>query len=130
MDERVLVSDLQSGHPPVLHVRVIAVADVHAPPAAQLAFVAMVEPLQAMEVVQVPARRGVLAVDLQRVERLVTARIARRFEERERAVLEPAEECTRVVDADRLDAAGERMLALLDERLGHRRDAGERTVQP
>src|SRR5688572_21403599 len=39
MDERVLVADLQPRHPPVLHVRVIAVGDVDRSPAAQDSFV-------------------------------------------------------------------------------------------
>ena len=43
-------------------------------------FVAVVEVLQAVQVVQVPDDRGVLAVDLERVERLVAAGVAGRFE--------------------------------------------------
>ena len=54
MDEGVFVADLQPGHPPVLHVRMVAIGDVDAAPAAQAAFVAMIEILQAMQVVQVP----------------------------------------------------------------------------
>ena len=86
------------------------------------AFVAMIEPLQAMQIVQVPARRRVLAVDLERVERLVAARVARRLEQRQRSVLEPAQERARIVDPDRLDLSGQRVRALLDEGLGHRGD--------
>ncbi len=71
-----------------------------------------------------------LAVDFERVERLVPARVARRLERRERSVLEPAQERARVVDPDGLDLAGQVVLALLDERLGHRRDLGDRAVQP
>ena len=37
MDERVLVADLQARHPPVLHVRMVAVGDVDAAPAAHAA---------------------------------------------------------------------------------------------
>ena len=87
------------------------------------AFVAVVEVLKAVQVVQVPGDRGVLAVDLERVERLVAAGVAGRFEDRERAVVEAAEEGTGIVDPDRLDLAGQGVLALLDEGLGHRRDA-------
>src|ERR1051325_7152133 len=43
VDEAVFVTDLQAGHPPVLHVRMIAVADVDAAPAAHAAFDAVVE---------------------------------------------------------------------------------------
>src|SRR5262245_60395489 len=91
VDERVLVADLQAGHPPVLHIRMIAVGDVDAAPAAQLPLVSMVEPLEPVEIVEIPSRRGVLAVDLERVERLVPARVPRRLEERERSVLEACE---------------------------------------
>ncbi len=61
----------------------------------------MVEVLQAVQVVQVPVDRGMLAVDLERVERLVAAGVAGRFEQPERAVVEVAEERAGVVDADR-----------------------------
>ena len=55
MDEGVFVADLQARHPPVLHVGLIAVGDVDRLPAAELPFVAMVEVLQPMQVVQIPA---------------------------------------------------------------------------
>ena len=83
VNERVLVADLKAGHPPTLHVRLVAVGDVHAPPASDLPLVLVIEPLQPMQVVKVPARRRVLTVDLQRVERLVPARVARGFEDGE-----------------------------------------------
>src|SRR6202012_433566 len=35
VDERVLIANLQARHPPVLHIRMIAVRNVHALPAAQ-----------------------------------------------------------------------------------------------
>ena len=56
MDEGVLVADLQAGHPPVLHIRMIAIGDVDAAPAAQPAFVAMIEILQPVQIVQIPRR--------------------------------------------------------------------------
>ena len=49
---------------------------------------------------------------------------------RQRAVREPAQERAGIVDADRLDLAGQGVLPLLDEGLGHRRDFGDRAVQP
>src|SRR5688572_2429318 len=55
VDERVLVADLQAGHPPVLHVGLIAVGDVDAAPAADAALVVVIEVLQPVQVVQVPA---------------------------------------------------------------------------
>src|SRR4051812_8781679 len=83
-----------------------------------------------MEVVKVPLDRGLLAVDLEGVECLVPAGVAGRLEQTERAVLEPAEERAGVVDADWLDLARKVVLALLDERLGHRRNGGDAPVQP
>ena len=83
----------------------LAIGDVQAAPSAQLAFVAMIEVLQPMQVVQVPHDRRVLAVDLERVQRLVSARVARRLEGGERAVVEARQEQAGVVDPDRLDLA-------------------------
>ena len=67
MDESVLVTDAQAGHPPFVHVRHVAVGDVHAAPAAGGRLVAVIEKLKAVQVMQIPADRGVGAVDLQRV---------------------------------------------------------------
>jgi hypothetical protein len=50
------------------------------PPAADDRIVAVVEVAQPVQVVQVPGDRGVLAVDLERVERLVAAGVAGGFE--------------------------------------------------
>ena len=63
--------------------------------------------------------RGVFAVDFEGVQRLVAAGVAGGFEVGQRAVREAAEEGAGIVDADLLDLAGEVVLALLDERLGH-----------
>src|SRR5262245_28149573 len=54
MNKRVLVTDLKTRHPPLAHVRVLAVADVDRPPAAKRPLVAVVEPLEPVKVVQVP----------------------------------------------------------------------------
>src|ERR1019366_3956044 len=48
VDEGVLVANLQSRDPPVLHVRMVAIGDVNALPAAQLSLIAMIEELQPM----------------------------------------------------------------------------------
>src|SRR5438128_11469122 len=106
------------------------VGDVNRAPAAEPAFVLVIEVLEAVQVVQVPLDRGVLAVDLEGVEGLVAAGVARRFKEAERAVREAAEEGAGVVDADLLDLAGELVLALLDEGLGHGVDVGDGAVKP
>ena len=72
-----------------------------------LPFVAVVEILQAVQVVQVPEDGGVLAVDLEGVERLVAAGVAGGFERGQRAVLEPGQERAGVVDAHLLHLAGQ-----------------------
>ena len=82
VDERVFVADLQARHPPLVHVGHVAVGDVDAAPAADERLVAVVEVAEAVQVVQVPGDRGIGAVDLERVERLVAAGVARRFEDR------------------------------------------------
>ena len=81
----------------------IAVGDVNRAPAPQPPLVAVIEELQAMQIVQIPGNRSVLAVDLERVGRLVPARIARRLEGRERAVCEARVEGARVIDANPFD---------------------------
>src|SRR5579863_9102110 len=88
MNEGVLVADLQSRHPPALHIRMVAISDVNAPPAAQAPFIAMIEPLQTMQIVQIPDRRRVFAIDFERVQRLVSARVSRGFKRRERSIFE------------------------------------------
>src|SRR5206468_2019898 len=96
----------------------------------EFAFILVVEVLQAMEVVQIPRDARVLAVDLESVKRLVPARVSRALERGERAVAEACEEGARVVNAHGRDFAGKRVLALLDERLGHGGDALHAAVEP
>ena len=99
MRERVLVADLQSRYPPVFHVRLVAVGHVDVAPAAHAPLIVVIEVLDTMQIVKVPEGGRMLAVDLERVERLVPARMARGFERRERAVLRTA----RVSRRDRLE---------------------------
>ncbi len=72
-------------------------------PATHAAFTLVVEILQAMQIVQIPGNRSMLAVDLERGGRLVPVRIARCLEGRERAVREAREEGARVIDANPFD---------------------------
>src|SRR5207302_10493617 len=99
-----------------------------AAPSPQAALVAMIEILQAMQVVQIPLRRRVLAVDFKRIKRLVASRVSRGLERRQRSVLEPAQERAGIVNPNRLDASGQIVFALLDERFGHRGHFGNRPV--
>src|SRR5438034_3371150 len=90
----------------------------------------MVEPLQAVQVVQVPLDRGFFAVDLESVERLVAAGVASALEQAEGAVAEVAEERAGVVDAHLLDFACEVVLPLFNKGLSHRRDIADATIEP
>src|SRR6516165_5333848 len=108
----------------------ISIRDVDAAPAPQLPFVAMVEVLNAMQVMKVPHCGCVLAVDFQGVERLVPASVPGRLECRKRSVLEAAQEGAGVVDSHRFDTTGEVVFSLFDERFRHGDDFGDRTVEP
>src|SRR5215207_6054059 len=64
------IADLQARDPPIFHVGLVAIRDVHAAPTAHDALVAVIEVLQTMKIMEVPPDRGVLAIDLKGVERL------------------------------------------------------------
>ena len=66
----------------------------------------MIEELQAVEVMQIPADGGVGAVDLQRVQGLVAARVPGGLKQAERSIVEVTMEDTGVVDGDFLFFAG------------------------
>src|SRR5262245_11510025 len=108
----------------------LAVGDVNAAPAAERPLGPVIEPLQSMQIVQVPLDRSLLAVDLESVEGLVAAGIARGFEQPKRAILEAAEERAGIIDAYLFHLAREVVLPLLDKRLGHGRDIRDAAVQP
>src|SRR5580704_1167385 len=95
-----LVSDLQTGNPPMSHVRMVPVRDVQVSPAADLAFIAVVEILQPVKIVQIPHYGGVFAVNFECVKRLVSAGITRSLKRGQRSVLKACQEQTCVVDAD------------------------------
>ncbi len=65
-----------------------------------------------------------------RVERLVPAGVAGRFESAQRTVGEARQERAGVVDPDLLDFAGQVVLALFDECFGHGSDRIDGAVQP
>ena len=90
--EGVLVADLQTGHPPLVHVRLIAVGDVDVVPASDERVVAVVEVFEAVQVVEVPLDGGFFAVDFEGVEGLVATGVAGGFEEAQLAVGESAVE--------------------------------------
>src|SRR5262249_59170221 len=109
-----LVPDLQTRYPPMLHIRMLAIGDMHASPATQLPFIAMIEILQAVQIMEIPHGRSVLAIDFQRVQGFVASCITCGFESRHRSVFETAQKGTRVIDADRFDAACKVILPLFD----------------
>src|SRR5690606_2811314 len=119
VDESRLVSDRQARNPPVLHVRLVAVGYMNAPPTADSTLVAVVEVFESMQVVQIPADAGVFAIDLERVKSLVPAGVAGRLEQTKRTILEMAKEGAGVVDIDFLDLAREVVFPLLDECFRH-----------
>src|ERR1700733_1719003 len=101
----------------MLHIRMIAVGDVQAPPAAQLPFILMIVVLQPVQVVQVPGNRSMFAVDLERVESLVPAGIARSLKSSQRSVLKARQEQTGIVDSYRFRLARQVVLPALDKSL-------------
>ena len=130
VNEAVLVADLQAGHPPPLHIRMLPVCHVDASPAPHTPFIAVIKKLDPVQIMKIPRRGGVLAVDFQCVQRLVTSRVTRRFECSERAVLESAQKSAGVIDAHRLHAPGQGMLTLFDECLRHCGYFRDRAVEP
>ena len=130
MGERVFVTETESRDPPVAGVRVIAVGSMDAGPTAAVTRDGVVEVVQAVEVMEIPLQRLLLAVDFERVEGLVAACVAGRLELGERTVFEAAQEDARIIDGDGVDLAGGGMDAFFNEGLGHCRYFGDLTVDP
>ncbi len=130
MHERVLVADLQTGHPPIAHVGLIPIADVDITPSTNNRIVVVIEVLQSVQIVQIPRERRLFAIHLESVERLVPTSVTGRLENGGRAVLEFRQKSTGVVDSDWLHFARIGVNALLDECVRHRRDALDWSVEP
>src|ERR1051325_1738282 len=130
MNEGMLVADLQAGNPPVLHVRMVAVGDMDALPSAEPAFVAVIEELQPVQIVQIPDYRCPLTIDFECVERFVPAGITRRLESSEGAVLESGKKRAGVIDPYWFFLAREIMFPGLDERFRHSGPFIDLAVQP
>ena len=92
--------------------------------------IAVIENLEAMQVVQVPLEAHVLAIHLEGVESLMAAGITGGLKETQRTVVEVAHEGARVIDAHLLDLAGQGVLALFDKRLGHGADILNTAIEP
>ena len=130
MHEAVFITDLQARNPPFTHIGMIAIGDMDAAPAAEAAFVTVLEILKAVEVVEVPKNGSVFAVDFEGVEGFVSASISCGFERGERSVPKPGEESTGIIDANFFDFSGQVVLALLDKGFGHSIDGFKASIQP
>src|SRR5271166_7007916 len=122
MNERVLKSDSQARHPPVGHVRMIPVRDMDRSPAAEQSFIPVIEPLQSMQVMEIPGERSMFPVDLECIKCLMTTRVPSCLEGRQRSILKPRQERAGVIDAHLLLFTGQILLPLLDERFRYGRD--------
>lgn len=130
VDEGVLVTEAESGDPPVAGIGVIAIGDVDAGPATGLAGDVVVEVGETIEIVEVPGEGFVVTVDLESFEGLVAAGVARGFEDGGGAIFEAGEESAGVVDGDGVDFAGFLVHAFLDEGFRHGRNAHDVAVDP
>ena len=92
---------------------------MYAAPAARGRLVAVIEELQTVEVMQIPADGGVGTIDLQRVQGFVTAGVPGGFKQAERAIGKMTMEDAGVVDGHFLFLAGGGVHALFNKRFGH-----------
>src|SRR4029079_16086434 len=130
MRETFGITNLEAGHPPMFHIWLIAIGDMDAAPAAHNAFVFVIKILEPMQSVRVPSNGRILAIDLERIERLVTARVSGALKDGQRSVFKSRQKRAGVIDPDFFHLAGEGVFSLLDESLGHRGYAGDPAVQP
>ena len=78
VDEAMLVTDVQSGHPPLVHVGVFSsvVGNMDGSPATGLGvFLVVLEIFETVQVMQVPEEGTIGTVDLEGIKRLVTSGI-------------------------------------------------------
>src|SRR4051812_38915504 len=99
MHKTVLVTDLQTRHPPFVHVRMISVSDMDRAPPTYPAFILVLEVLKPMEVVQIPKNRGVFTIDFKSIESFVSARITGGSKCRQGAILKTCQESAGIVDS-------------------------------
>src|SRR4051812_48458699 len=130
MDKGMFIPDLQPWDPPLLHVRMFAIGHVNAPPPAQTPLVLIVEELQPVQVMQIPANRTELAVDFKCVESFMSPRISSSLKCREGTVSEACQERARILNPHRFFLSRQAMLASLNERLCHGGDFVHWSVQP
>ena len=137
VDERVFVADRCSGNPVVPHVRMLGVSDVNVLPSNDMIRglfsrfrVTVAEELKTVRTLQIEVDGTVFAVQLKRIVVLASACIARTVERTERPIFEDRDERTGIIDGDGFHLAGLGVHSFLDEDLGFRRHAGDRTIEP
>src|SRR4029077_16640904 len=62
MNKPMFEANRQAWYPPVGHVRMISVRDMDRSPAAKGTFIPVIEPLQPMQIMEIPGERAVFAV--------------------------------------------------------------------
>src|ERR1700722_776849 len=97
VNERMFVPNLEAWNPPVLHVWMIAIGNVNALPAAQLALIAIVKVIEPVQVMEIPRSGRALAVDFQREEGFVPAGVPCSFKQGEGTIFKPAKKCACIV---------------------------------
>src|SRR5258707_8925758 len=118
MNKRMLIPNCQSWHPPVGHIRMIAIGDMNGSPAAQRSFILVIEPLQPVQIMQIPSEGALLTIDLKSVKGLVATRVPGRLERRQRSILKSSQERARVVDPNLFHFASQVVFPLFNECFG------------
>ena len=130
MDEGMFVAEAEARDPPVAGVRVVAIGDVDAGPAACFSWDVMVEVSEAVEIVEVPREGFVMAVDLEGLVRFMTAGVAGGFEDGGGAIFKTGKESAGVIDGDRVFFTGLLVDTFFDEGLGHGGNGDDVTIDP
>ena len=90
----------------------------------------MIKVAQAMQVMQVPGNRGMLAIDLQGIQSLMTAGIAGGLKGTQRSIGKACQYGAGIIDTHLLHLARQVVHALFDKGLGHGSHAVHFAVEP
>ena len=133
VDEAMLVTDVQSGHPPLVHIGVFSsvVGDMDGSPATGLGvFLVVLEVFETVKVMQVPEERTIGTVDLEGIKCLVTSGITGGFEYCQGTVGELGQKGAGIINGYLLFLSCLGVHAFLDECFGHGADFHDRAIQP
>src|ERR1700758_3930833 len=108
----------------------VPVSDMNRSPAAKQSFILMIEPLQPIQIMEVPGERSMFSVDLKGIKCLVTSCVPSCLEGRQRSILKPPQERAGIIDAHLFHFTGQIVLPLLDKCFGYGRDGIHFTIQP